>query len=155
MSSSQALGSSGSVPSSAEEDEQATNIEKMYTSARFCSDSNAYTQLLNFAVKDNNYLAMAYLSILYEKGSRHLVQDKSKALEYANKSLPWVQAEAIRGNKYAQFLYGFCLNDGRGVEKNEAEAVRYFTLAANQNHAQAQFYLGDTNKINLFFSYIS
>jgi TPR repeat protein len=40
----------------------------------------------------------------------------------------------------AQFNYALCLEDGRGVPKDEAEATQYYKLAADQNHAWAQFH---------------
>src|SRR5688500_10100501 len=39
-------------------------------------------------------------------------------------------------------LAGICYRNGTGVAKNEAEAVRLFTLAADQGNAAAQFTLG-------------
>jgi TPR repeat protein len=38
---------------------------------------------------------------------------------------------------------GHCYNGGRGVEENKEEAVRLFTLAANQGLADAQCDLGE------------
>ena len=39
-------------------------------------------------------------------------------------------------------LKGFCYYNGTGVAKDQAEAVKYYRLAADQGHAQAQFNLG-------------
>ena len=42
----------------------------------------------------------------------------------------------------AQHLLGVCYDEGWGVQKNEAEAVRLWALAAEQGHALAQYELG-------------
>jgi TPR repeat protein len=34
--------------------------------------------------------------------------------------------------------YGFCLANGRGMSRNAQEAARYFKLAADQKHGDAQ-----------------
>jgi len=52
------------------------------------------------------------------------------------------QAKAEQGDAEAQFNLGFCYDDGRGVAKNYAEAVKWYRKAAGQNFAPAQFNLG-------------
>ena len=47
-----------------------------------------------------------------------------------------------QGDATAQFNLGVMHADGRGVLKDEAEAVRWYRLAADQGHAGAQFNLG-------------
>jgi TPR repeat protein len=42
----------------------------------------------------------------------------------------------------AQFILGACYQDGNGVAKDDAEAVRLFRLAADQGHAASQINLG-------------
>ncbi len=39
-------------------------------------------------------------------------------------------------------MLGDCYADGKGVAQNEAEAVRWYRKAAEQNHAEAQYWLG-------------
>ncbi len=51
-----------------------------------------------------------------------------------------VQAEA--GEAYAQATLGFMYRDGIGVPQDDAEAVRWYRLAADQGHAIAQYHLG-------------
>lgn len=46
--------------------------------------------------------------------------------------------EAEKGNADAQFELGDCYLYGDCVEKNEAEAVKWFTKAAEQGQAEAQ-----------------
>jgi TPR repeat protein len=40
----------------------------------------------------------------------------------------------------AEYDYAVCLEDGRSVVKDEAEAAGYFKFAADQNHAATQFH---------------
>ena len=44
----------------------------------------------------------------------------------------------IKGNIFAQYNLGIMYQDGRGVTKDDAEAVKWYTLAAEQGHALAQ-----------------
>jgi TPR repeat protein len=52
------------------------------------------------------------------------------------------KARAEQGDAEAQFNLGFCYDDGRGVEKDYGEAVKWYRKAAEQNFAPAQFNLG-------------
>jgi len=52
------------------------------------------------------------------------------------------KAKAEQGDAEAQFSLGFCYDDGRGVKKDYAEAVKWYRKAAGQNFAPAQFNLG-------------
>ena len=49
---------------------------------------------------------------------------------------------AKQGDASAQSNLGVMLKEGRGVAKNDAEAVRWFRRAAEQGNASAQFNLG-------------
>jgi TPR repeat protein len=44
-----------------------------------------------------------------------------------------------QGFAVAQFNLGVMYSDGQGVPQNDAEAVRWYRLAAEQGHAGAQF----------------
>jgi Sel1 repeat len=46
------------------------------------------------------------------------------------------------GYANAQCLLGNCYKDGCGVEKNETEAVKWFSMAAEQGQPHAEFSLG-------------
>ena len=51
--------------------------------------------------------------------------------------------EAKQGDAYAQCYLGYCFYDGaEGVEKDYNKAVVWFTIAALQDHANAQVWLG-------------
>ena len=58
---------------------------------------------------------------------------------------PDQQSEAGRklpADAETQFLLGVAYANGVGVAKDEAEAVKWYRKAAEQNHAQAQYNLG-------------
>jgi TPR repeat protein len=44
----------------------------------------------------------------------------------------FLRLEVGQGNAEAQYNYGICLCDGRGVSVNHIEASRYFKLSADQ-----------------------
>jgi TPR repeat protein len=48
---------------------------------------------------------------------------------------------ASQGHADAQFNLGCCYATGEGVAKDQAEAVRWYNMAAKQGHADAQFNL--------------
>lgn len=50
---------------------------------------------------------------------------------------------AERGEADAQYRLGDCYAVGRGVEKNDAEAVKWYRKAAEQGDADAQYSLGE------------
>ena len=52
------------------------------------------------------------------------------------------KASAEQGDAEAQFNLGWCYDDGRGVAKDYAEAVKWYRQAAEQGHAEAQYNLG-------------
>ena len=49
---------------------------------------------------------------------------------------------AEQGNAKAQAILGFMYAEGRGVAKENAEAVKWFLMAAEQGDITAQFNLG-------------
>lgn len=49
---------------------------------------------------------------------------------------------AERGYAPAQFYFGQCYADGKGVPKDREQAVHWCRKAAEQGHTDAQFYLG-------------
>ena len=53
-----------------------------------------------------------------------------------------VRSKAEAGDAKAQFSLGVMYDKGRGVTKDEAEAVKWFRKAAERGHSPAQFNLG-------------
>ena len=60
----------------------------------------------------------------------------------AQDDLDTVRQAAEQGDATAQFNLGIMYANGRGVLKDDAEAVRWYRLAAEQGYADAQFNLG-------------
>lgn len=52
------------------------------------------------------------------------------------------RANAEQGDAAAQFNLGYCYDEGQGVAKDYAEAVKWFRKAAEQDHTEAQLNLG-------------
>ena len=52
------------------------------------------------------------------------------------------KAKAEQGDAEAQFSLGYCYDDGRGVAKDKAKAVKWYRKAAEKNYAPAQSNLG-------------
>ena len=59
----------------------------------------------------------------------------------AQDDLDTVRQAADQGDAEAQYNLGVIYNNGEGVPKDDAEAVRWFQLAAEQGYAKAQFEL--------------
>ncbi len=58
------------------------------------------------------------------------------------KGLALGRESAAAGSCFGQFVVGKCYDSGWGVAKDDAEAVRWYRLAAEQGHAVAQVSLG-------------
>jgi TPR repeat protein len=58
------------------------------------------------------------------------------------KPIEEVKAKAEAGDAKSQVELGFRYKQGKGVEKDQAEAVKWYRKAAEQNFAEAQFSLG-------------
>lgn len=55
----------------------------------------------------------------------------------------WLRRAADANMTHAQYVYGKMYDDGEFVEKDPAEAHRWFLLAANQGHVQAELALAN------------
>eukprot|EP01032_Pedospumella_encystans_P016540 gene16540-18869_t len=123
-------------------------LDDDFSAANYCCD-RAATDRITAAAEAGDPLAQAYLSILHDKEENLVEKDRTRAVEYATRSLLWLKENASSGNAFALYNLAMCYADGRGVSENEKEAVRYARLAADQNHAGAQNFLGfcfDTGK---------
>lgn len=99
-------------------------------------NSDKGISLITEAADSGNTEAIELLINLYN-GSffEGKYKDPAKAYQYG-------QVLASRGDKNAQYFTACCLFSGTGTEKNEAEAVHWFTSAAQQGHKDAQRLLG-------------
>jgi len=58
-----------------------------------------------------------------------------------DKAIPLLQALADEGYMPAQFLMGFCYENGTGVPQDDAKAAEWYGKAAEQGDAEAQYKL--------------
>lgn len=58
-----------------------------------------------------------------------------------------LRAKAEHGNAQAQVSLGDAHEDGKGVTRDSAAAVKWYRKAADQGIAKAQFHLGVMNKL--------
>jgi len=93
---------------------------------------------------DVDFVACCYAAMLYNGGTELLRKDRTRSIEYASKSIDWIQQQARspNNNKYAQFILGYYYFYGICVYKSISDAVRYYRLAADQNLSMAQCKLG-------------
>lgn len=52
----------------------------------------------------------------------------------AEEAIRWFYPSASAGNARAQYNLGLCLQNGKGVKRNQKEAVRYDTSAMSVSH---------------------
>jgi S1-C subfamily serine protease len=62
--------------------------------------------------------------------------------ETKQKLVEEIKAKAETGDVEAEFQLGVCYELGKGVNKDDGEAVKWFRKAAEQNHVPAQYFLG-------------
>ena len=68
---------------------------------------------------------------------RTLVRTYGRPAE-ESEDIPSLRQRAEQGDAEAQFHLGWAYRDGKGVRKNDAEAMKWFRRAAEQGHAHAQ-----------------
>ena len=66
----------------------------------------------------------------------------AKALPRSRRGGALVRMAAEQGNARAQYNLGYAYDKGKGVVKDQREAVRWYRMAAKQGDADAQFNLG-------------
>ena len=69
-------------------------------------------------------------------------QDSSTTAELAARRIAFLLKDAKKGDAVAQWMLGVAYARGNGVPKDEAEAVKWYRLAAAQGSADAQWSLG-------------
>ena len=73
--------------------------------------------------------------------SARAVLDDDAQSEQWPRLLASLRAEAVAGQAWAQCLLGEAAEQGLGQDVDEAEAVRYFRLAADRGHPDGQYQL--------------
>jgi TPR repeat protein len=88
-------------------------------------------------------LAAAMVAVIFHNSSAPLVpNDARQAGKHDSASWAWLIDEANRGCMYAQLFLGQFYRFGIVVDKDAAEALRWFRLAADQGYALAQCVVG-------------
>ncbi len=107
--------------------------------------SNGFEQNYNKAMEycqkaalQDHMAAVMTLGSLYEKGGYKFPPDPKI-------SFLWYRKAAFLRNDSARFMLGEMYANGRGIEKNEALAVRYYLQAANNEFELAMYRLSQYN----------
>lgn len=102
--------------------------ERLSSRGVLCLDES---QFVSFAI---DYLSVAGRNVRIGKAA-FLEKDYDEAFRCLD--------GVVTGDRDAQYMLGFMYAYGRGVEKDEVEAVKWYRMAAEQGHDEAQDSLGD------------
>jgi hypothetical protein len=106
---------------------------------------------------EGDWEARYQLAILLEKGEG-IKKDMSEAIslldwaaleghEKAKNKLKLllnkIEANALEGDAYSQFLLGSCLFYGEGKDANEKEGIEWLLKSSKNGNSEAQYYLGE------------
>ena len=83
------------------------------------------------------FVALAFISLPAYAGDNRTANHNA-----ANEKFKQVKKAAERGDASAQYNLGLHYADGRGVARDDAEAVKWYLKAAEQGNANGQFELG-------------
>ena len=110
------------------------NLGFMYHEGRLTTrDINKAIYYYNLAANQNYCYAIYNLAVLYFEG-KYVEKDINKAFNYLKK---------IDFDKNAQYILGIIYSRRQFGKFNINEAIRYYTLSANQNYPQAQYFLSE------------
>ena len=104
------------------------------------SFTNETLEFLETCAENGSVASMVYLAILFERGNRMPVSYKRAAYWYKR------AADANKQPAYARlgaYHYGVALLEGRGVERDIAQARRYLSQAAEKGLPEAAAALRD------------
>lgn len=106
----------------------------------------------NMRVRQKNYIEdqrreaeerEKWLEAKREEEERQIKEENTDLRRKAdNGDISALQILAERGDAKAQILLGIAYSDGKGVAKDEREAVEWYRKAAEQGHANGQLLLG-------------
>jgi TPR repeat protein len=127
----------------------ASDIAKLYYDATQRRNTEATNSLINSVEQQQNPIAKGYLMRMYALGQGGLPQDKPKAYQLGTELLPWLlnQVETLSHSHdltlmYLRYILGVCYSEGLGTRQNVQEALRWYTMSAEQGYPAAQAYLG-------------
>ena len=89
------------------------------------------------AAERSDARAQFALGELYEHGANEIVEQSDI------EAMRWYRKAADQHLPEAQYAMGCCLEEGRGVRRNNSEAAWWYLLAAKQGLANAQFRLAN------------
>ncbi len=93
------------------------------------------------SASQDNPIGLYNLAVFYKNGSV-VEADTSRSKALYEEAFAGMVALAESGDQIAQANLGWMYANGRGVEQNDAEAVRWYRKAAEQGYASAQYNLG-------------
>jgi TPR repeat protein len=88
-------------------------------------------------------VSLGYLMhLLYFDFPNSIPINKDRALTIAREIFPQLESRSGSLSNHEQFILGSMYEYGLGVEINESEAVRLYTLSSNQGNSEALVFLG-------------
>jgi TPR repeat protein len=105
-------------------------------------DVHEAARVLQLAVDNGDEDACRDLASLFWNG-RGVAQDRYRAFELCMGRISGWTARATHSDKVAQFCLGWCYTNGSGIAQDHHEAVRLFSLAAEQGYVHAQLSLAE------------
>lgn len=87
-------------------------------------------------------LLLSILLVLPLAGRPAVRKPKPPVTKRAQPLIAALKSKALQGNAKAQFDLGVSYRFGRGVPRNDAEAVKWYRRAAEQGYAKAQYNVG-------------
>ena len=104
----------------------AVELDRDFVAAKYLNNVEAFKRI-STAAKTGNHSAQAYLAVCVFFGCHHFPKNVRLGTTYASKCIYWLQAEALKGNKYSQFQLSYFLFWGIEVEEIfEQQITRLF-----------------------------
>lgn len=92
---------------------------------------------LNQLAKSGDEDAQLQIGLAYRNGSYGLTPDTTKEMY-------WIKRAAENGNAYAEDALGSMYADGRGTEKDIANAMKWWTKAMQDGYQDARIHLSES-----------
>ncbi|WP_028468283.1 tetratricopeptide repeat protein [Neptunomonas japonica] len=91
---------------------------------------------------DNNPMAQKKIAYWYRGGYEGIEKNQKKSHYWFKRAFDNFEIAATKKNASAQFEYAYMLSNGYGTKQNKAKAAKIYQALAKNNHAAAQFWLG-------------
>jgi uncharacterized protein len=106
-------------------------------------DARARALLEEAALDADDALAQMWMSRVHARGRMGFERNEARARVIARRVLPAVRTMAAAGDVEALFLMGTAYAEGLGVPVDDAEALGWYRLAADQGHVLAVHNIGN------------